>query len=51
MNEEWLKLIATQAGLPRQNHRYKLWTFPNTYSTHSLVEWLVLHGHIQLRYV
>ena len=51
MSGVWLKLINPESGLPRQNHRYRLRTFANTYSAHALVEWLVTNGHVRSRYV
>jgi len=42
-------MMDSVTGLQLQNHRYRLRAYPNTFTAHSIVEWLITHGHSRSR--
>ena len=46
LQDIWASLLE---GLPPQNHRYRLRTYPNSFIAHDVVEWLMKNHHASAR--
>jgi len=50
-NGIWSKFLDPEHGCPRMNRRYRLRTFPDSYTSAGIVDWLKNNGHVSSRSV
>ena len=51
VSEVWVKMRHPISGLHPQSHRYRLRNFPNTFTGHDIVDWLVVNENVRSRYM